>query len=68
MDNKGYHANEIIIKTTIGSSLRNLETKRPIIMNDDYVNRMFGWALFKVQEKYNKMSKNDCLDTEKEEK
>ena len=36
-------------------------------MNDYDVNRIFGWALFKVQKKYNKMSKNDCLDTEKEE-
>ena len=56
------------IETTTGSSLTNLETKRPVVMNDDDVNRMFGWALFKVQKKYNKLSKNDCLDTEREEK
>ena len=56
------------IETTTGSSLTNLETKRPVVMNDDDVNRMFGWALFKVQTKYNKLSKNDCLDTEREEK
>ena len=37
------------IETTTGSSLTNLETKRPVVMNDDDVNRMFGWALFKVQ-------------------
>ena len=37
------------INTTTGNSLTNLVTERPVVLNDDDVNRMFGWALFKVQ-------------------
>ena len=37
-------------------------------MNDDDVNRMFGWALFKVQKKYTRLSKNDIIDTMETEK
>ena len=37
-------------------------------MNDDDVNRMFGWALFKVHKKYTRLSKNDIIDTVETEK
>ena len=37
-------------------------------MNDDDVNRMFGWALFKIQNKYTRLSKNDIIDTMQTEK
>ena len=42
------------IQTTISSKVSKLNDKRPIVLNDNDVNRIFGWALFKVKKKYKK--------------
>ena len=42
------------IQTSISSKETDLNDKRPIVLNDNDVNRMFGWALFKVKKKYKK--------------
>ena len=51
------------IGTSVSTQLSSLESTQPIVLNDDDVNKMCGWALFKVQKKYFKLSANDESDT-----
>ena len=43
------------IQTTISSKVSELNDKQSIVLNDNDVNRIFGWALFKVKNKYVKL-------------
>ena len=40
------------VATSIGNKETQLTTNGAVILNDNDVNRMFGWALFKVKTKY----------------
>ena len=56
------------IDTSIGTKLSSLESNKPVALNDDDVNRMFGWALFKTRRKYNNWCKNDTVEEQITEK
>ena len=55
------------ITTSLGNAEANLESKKPIMLDDDDINTMFGLSLFKVQ-KWLKLNRNDSDDTTQEEK
>ena len=43
------------ITTAIGTEETDLNDKRTIVLNDNDVNEIFGWTLFKVKKKYRKL-------------
>ena len=51
------------ISTSVGTSESQLTGTAPVILNDNDVNKMFGWALFKVKKKYQKKLDNDNADS-----
>ena len=57
-----------MIDTSTSSQLSSLVDKNIIVLNDGDVNRIFGWALFKVQTKYIKLTTNGATDTTHSEK
>ena len=50
-----YKVKVIIFTTQIGTSVTE-DKFVPIPINDDGINRVFGWAVFKLKKKYSKMT------------
>ncbi len=53
---------KIQIQTSISLKETDLNDKRPIVINDNDVNRIFGWTLFKVRNKYKNLISRGCDD------
>ena len=56
------------ISTSIGNTETELTGTAPVFLNDNDVNKMFGWELFKVKKKYQKQFSLDNANSMQTEK
>ena len=58
----------IQIQTSVGTTVDELVYNKAIILNDDDIDRLFGWEIFKVTKKYTRLYMDGNVNKLQEDK